>query len=124
MIDESLRDGFEQRLMASAKQGWGVDQRFLGEFRAVLKQCVERTWPLFEQGSHLLDQVSDRTQPIVWLLASGGQHVLRQIESWNYETALHRPVLSKLTRAMLIAKAWWMARRSGRGERGGKGRAA
>ena len=107
-------DGFEHRLIASAKQGWAVDQQFLGQFRTVLRKCVERTWPLFEQGQRLLAHVGPRTRPVAWLLSAGGQHVLRQIEMWNYETALHRPKLGKVTRVMLVAKAWWMSRRSAR----------
>jgi squalene synthase HpnC len=114
MIPETLRNGFESRLMASARQGWGVDQRFLNEFRSVLKSCVERTWRLFDQGAGLLEATSLRTRPIAWLLAAGGQHVLRQIELWNYETALRRPVLGRVARATLVARAWWMARTAGR----------
>jgi squalene synthase HpnC len=110
MIDEPLRGDFEARLIASARQGWGVDQRFLDEFRGVLKDCVDRTWPLFGRGASVLDVAGHRTRPIVWLLMAGGQHVLRQIELWNHETALHRPRLGKAARAMLVAKAWWLAR--------------
>jgi phytoene/squalene synthetase len=110
MISATISD-FEGRLTASAKQGWAVDQQFLGQFRSIMRQCVERTWPLFEQGHDLLGRVGPRARPIAWLLAAGGQHVLRQIEMWNYETALHRPTLSKASRAMLVARAWWMARR-------------
>ena len=39
-------------------------------------------------------------------------HVLRLVEMWNYETALHRPRLGKLTKLMLVARAWLMARRT------------
>lgn len=107
---------FEARLIASAKQGWGIDQQFLREFRVILKRCVDRTWPLFEQGQDLLAQVGPRTAPVAWLLSAGGQHMLRQIEMWNYETALHRPTLGKVSRAMLVAKAWWMSRRQRNGQ--------
>jgi squalene synthase HpnC len=110
MIDASLQLEFERRLIVSARQGWGVDQRFLGEYRETLRHCIERTWVLFERGAGLLDQVRATTRPVVWLLAAGGQHVLRQIELWNYETALHRPQLSKAARLRLVAKAWWIAR--------------
>ena len=111
---------FECRLVASAKQGHGVDRDILRQFRVILKTCVERTWPLFETGGQLLQHVDDRTAPIIWLLAAGGQRVLRQIEMWNFETALHRPKLSKPRKAALIAKAWWMAKRAGtvKGARG------
>jgi squalene synthase HpnC len=102
---------FEARLIASAKQGYGVDREFLEQSRQIIRKCVEKTWPLYERGSELLNHISPRTQPIIWLFAAGGQHVLRQIEMWNYETALHRPKLSKARKMMLVAKAWLAARR-------------
>lgn len=103
---------FESRLVGSARQGYAVDRAFLGETRSVIRDCVERTWPLFEKGAGLLDQLQAHTRPIVGLLAAGGQHVLRMIEMWNYETALHRPKLGKAARFMLLAKAWLAAQRS------------
>jgi hypothetical protein len=36
------------------------------------------------------------------------------IEMWTYETALHRPKLGKLRKILLVAQAWWMARRASR----------
>ena len=104
-------DTFEQRLIDSAKQGWGVDQQILSESREIIKTCVERTWALFEQGEPLLDRLSSEARPVIELLAGGGCHVLRQVEQWNYETALHRPRLGPAVRLRLLAKAWWRARR-------------
>ena len=68
--------------------------------------------PLFEQGEELFERLSPQTRPIVWLFAAGGQRVLRLIEMWNYETTLHRPRLRKMNKAMLVAKAWFAARRA------------
>lgn len=103
-------DDFEDRLTRSAKQGYSVDHTFLGETRELIKECVSRTWTLFEQGEKLLGRIKPETKAIVWLLSSGGHHVLRQIELWNYETALHRPRLGTLSRLRLVATAWFMAR--------------
>ncbi len=105
---------FEARLIASAKQGFGVDREFLGESRRVVRACIERTWPMFEKGEKLLAEIGPTTRPVVWLFAAGGQHVLRLIENWNYETTLHRPKLSKVQKLMLVAKAWMAAKRGGR----------
>jgi squalene synthase HpnC len=105
---------FEPRLIASARQGHGVDREFLEQSRGIVRRCCEKTWPLFERGSELVNLVQPQTRPIVWLLAAGGQHVLRLIHMWNYETALHRPKLSKVRRVMLVAQAWLMARRNER----------
>jgi phytoene/squalene synthetase len=108
---------FERRLSASARQGWGVDHEILESSRKVVRACVERTWPLFEAGAALLDRISPRTRPMVWLLSAGGQRMLHMIEMWNYETMLHRPKLGKATKLWLIANAWLAARRY----RGSKG---
>lgn len=99
-------DDFERRLTQSAQQGYAVDRTFLGESRLLIKACVDKTWPLFEQGQKLLPKLSSQTRPVVGLLASGGHRVLRLIELWNYETVLHRPKIGKTTKLALIMKAW------------------
>jgi squalene synthase HpnC len=98
-------DRFEERLIASAKQGYAVDREFLGESRTLVRELVERTWRLFEPGSRLISLLRPESRPIVWLLAAGGQRVLRGIEMWNYETVLHRPKLGPLARLWLVAEA-------------------
>lgn len=103
-------DDFEDRLIRSAKQGYSVDHSFLGETRELVRDCVSRTWKLFERGEKLLEKIGPESKAIVWLLSSGGHHVLRQIELWNYETVLHRPKLGTLSRLRLVATAWFMAR--------------
>jgi squalene synthase HpnC len=112
-------DDFEQRLIGSARQRYAVDQEFLGESRKLIKACVDRTWTLFEQGEPLLERVQRDHRPIISLFTLGGQHVLRRIESWNYETVLHRPELGKTTKVLLVAQAWvgrWLAvRKNGQG---------
>ncbi|HRP62054.1 MAG TPA: squalene synthase HpnC [Phycisphaerales bacterium] len=99
-------ENFEERLIASAKQGWAVDRTFLQESRELIRECVERTWKLYETGEPLLDRVSNRSRPLILLFARGGQHVLRSIEMWNYETVLHRPTLTPWRKALLVAQAW------------------
>lgn len=103
-------ENFDDRLHRSAAQGWGVDQAFLDQSRCVLRECVKRTWPLFEHGEGLLNIVSDRARPVIWLFIAGGERVLHQIEMWNFETALHRPRLSKPAKVSLVAKAWLASR--------------
>jgi len=58
----------------------------------------------------LLPKLDHTLRPIVRLLAAGGQHVLRMIEMWNYETVLHRPKLSRWRRMALVAEAWVSAK--------------
>jgi squalene synthase HpnC len=114
LIEQHGIEDFEDRLIRSARQGYGVDHKFLGQTRTVIRECVNRTWGLFEQGHELLPMLSPRTRPIVDLLSSGGHHVLRQIELWNYETALYRPRLSAIARVMLVTRAWWRSKFPGR----------
>lgn len=108
---------FEDRLTKSARQGWAVDRTFLAESRSVVRRCVDRTWPLFEKGEALPGTLSPRARPVVWLFLAGGEKVLRLIQLWNYETALHRPTLGACQRVGLLARAWmsatWHARRPG-----------
>ena len=99
-------DDFEQRLRQTAQQGFAGDHTFLGESRELIRACVERTWPLYETGDRLLGQLRGPSRSVVGLLASGGQHVLRLIELWNYETVLHRPKLNKAAKLGLIMTAW------------------
>jgi squalene synthase HpnC len=108
-------DRFEQRLLASAEKGHAVDREFLPASRRLVKELVERTWPLYEQGEKLLSRVSRPARPIVWLFSAGGQRVLRGIEMWNYETVLHRPKLSRITKLLLVARARVRARFGGFG---------
>jgi len=108
---------FERRLRESAGCGHAIDHEFLGESRSMVRECVERTWPLFERGETLLPLLAPSTQPIVWLFAAGGRHVLRLIESWNYETVIHRPRVSAAARLMLVARAWMRSRWGGLGVR-------
>jgi phytoene/squalene synthetase len=98
-------EAFERRLIASARQGWAIDPMFLEESRRIVRSGVERTWPLFERGSALLEHVDDRLRPVIGLFIAGGTHILRSIESWNFETALHRPRLGRAMKAWLVARA-------------------
>jgi squalene synthase HpnC len=99
-------DRFEERLVATARRGFAPDREFFAASRLLIRACVERTWPLFEKGEALLPRLKPRTRPFVWLFLAGGTHVLRSIESWNCETVLYRPRLSKAARLMLVARAW------------------
>lgn len=98
-------DDFEKRLIASARQGYAVDQTFLPATRKLLRELVERTWAAYEHGAGLLHLVSRPSRRLIWLLSAGGQYVLRSIETWNYETALHRPKLGRLRKLSLLIQA-------------------
>lgn len=99
-------DDFERRLEVSAKRGWACDRTFLEESRQVVRELVNRTWPLFDEGEALIARLRPRSRPIIWLFHAGGTSVLRSIEAWNYETVLHRPRLLPVTKVTLVARAW------------------
>lgn len=103
-------ENFEERLIASARQGYAVDREFLDQSRQVIRECVNRTWPLYEEGQALLPLLHAGTRPVVRLLAGGGQRVLHLIEQWGYETVLHRPRLSKWAKLMLVGRELIAAR--------------
>ena len=96
---------FEERLIASARQGYAVDRTFLPESRRLVRELVNRTWSLYERGEKLLPMVSPRSRPLLWLFSAGGRHVLHTIEMWNYETVLHRPKLSRLRKLSFVVQA-------------------
>ncbi len=101
---------FDGRLARTVALGHAPDREFLAESRALVRACVERTWPLFERGAALLGMVGRGIRPVIWLFAAGGQRVLRRIEAWNYETVLHRPRLAAPEKLLLVARAWVGAR--------------
>ena len=108
-------DRFEQRLRDSASQGYSVDEAFLDESRQVIRSCVDRTEAMFQSGRVLLDRIKPESRPVIRLFIDGGSHVLNLVRHWNYETAIHRPRLSKFVKLGLVARAWTGARLAGRG---------
>jgi squalene synthase HpnC len=101
---------FEARFRATVAQGFSCDATFFDESRRLVRSLVERTWPLYEAGAPLLDEIRPESRALVWLFAAGGMRTLRQIELWNCETVLHRPTLLKGTKLLLVLKAWWIAK--------------
>lgn len=96
---------FDERLLQTARNGHAPDTTFLADYRALIRECVERTWALFDQGRPLLSMVDPELRPILWLFHAGGASVLRRIEQWNYETCLARPKLGRLAKLLLVLRA-------------------
>ena len=101
---------FDARLSRTIELGHSCDPTFFAESRRVLRRLVARTWDEFDRGAPLVDLVSPRARPIVWLFAAGGRAVLRNVERWNCETVLVRPRLSKPHKAWLVGRAALAAR--------------
>ena len=105
-------DEFEDRLQTSALQGYGVDRAILDESRLAVRKVIERLWPWYEGAEHLPDSFTGTARAWCWLGLHGGVQLLRRIELWNAETALHRPELTVFTRMMLRRTARRLARAS------------
>lgn len=91
-------DGFFDRCTRTMEQGWGVDQEVLEEFRGVLKEAVDRTWPYYEQAAPLTESLAAPIAPLVEWIWMTGREDLARIESWNYETLLFLPRGGRWTR--------------------------
>jgi squalene synthase HpnC len=88
--------------------------RFNGNFAALLKSLVERTWELFRLGVPLADRVDRRLAVDIELFSRSGMEILRLIERQNYDVLSRRPALSKSQMTMLgasvLARQLWRRR--------------
>jgi len=75
------------------------------EFRALLRQEVDYTHSLFEQGLPLIDRVNRDLALDLDLFSRGGLEILRAIERCDYDVLSARPVISKSTKLALAARA-------------------
>jgi squalene synthase HpnC len=72
------------------------------EFRAVMKEIVDRTRGLFLQGLPLVGMVNKRLSLDLDLFSRGGLRVLDKIEQQNYNVLGRRPAISKMERVGLL----------------------
>jgi squalene synthase HpnC len=86
--DYSLEDLFARRENAA--------------FRAVIRELVKRTRPLFEEGLPLIRSVNRRLALDLDLFSRGGMRVLDKIEKQDYKVLHRRPAISKTDRALLL----------------------
>jgi squalene synthase HpnC len=72
------------------------------EFRAVMREIVDRTRDLFHQGLPLVGMVNKRLSLDLDLFSRGGLRVLNKIEQQNYNVLARRPAISKMERVGLL----------------------
>ena len=77
-----------------------------------LRPLVDQTREMFDSASMLPDHINPSFAPVVWLFAAGGRHVLERVESTGCTTLWSRPRLGKLSKALLVGRAWLRARRA------------
>lgn len=84
-------------------------------FIRALRPLVERTAAIYRDARQLPKAIARtparRIAPTVWLLASGGEHTLSRIERTGCTTLYRRPRLGKLSKTVLIARAWFASMR-------------
>jgi len=94
-LDAMARHGYSESDLAAG--------RFDERFACLLRELVERTRDLFEQGLPLLSLVEGRLALDIELFSRGGMEILRLIERRNYDVLSRRPFLDSADKAMLFA---------------------
>jgi squalene synthase HpnC len=84
-----------------------VERRCTPEYRAMMKSLVDHTKALFAEGRFLCTLIDKELAVTIGLFIDGGEAILHEIETMEYNTLERRPSLSKLTKARLLAKALW-----------------
>ncbi|MCZ6750885.1 MAG: squalene synthase HpnC, partial [Acidobacteria bacterium] len=108
-LDDMARHGYSEDDLAHS--------RYNGNFAALLKELVERTWKLFWEGLPLASQVGVRLAVDVELFSRAGMEILKRIERQNYNVLARRPVLGQGEKALLLASvlaSQLFSRRKGR----------
>ncbi len=94
--------------------------RFDDRYRALMKDLVERTRRVFDQGVPLIALVSPELRVDVELFNRGGRAVLDAIEATGYNTLEFRPVVRRSTQMRLLGRALvrrWLGAGPGSAER-------
>jgi squalene synthase HpnC len=73
--------------------------------RAVVRDLVQNTHTLFDEGKPLLGMVERRLSVDLDLFTHGGLAVLKKIEDQDFDTIRRRPTVGKLDRAGLMMRA-------------------
>jgi len=73
--------------------------------RPVIRDLVQRTWPLFQTGRRLWPMIEGPTRSSVKLFTQGGEHIMKRIEQIDYRTLDQRPKLTRFSKALLVFKA-------------------
>ncbi len=74
-------------------------------FAKTLRELVDRTEPLFEQGHALWPLIRSDVRVDIQLFSLGGQAILRKIRQSNFDTMVSRPSLGKPAKAALLMRA-------------------
>lgn len=90
------------------RHGYTVEELFAlkatPEFRAIMREIVERARELFLEGLSLAATLDRRLAIDIELFSRGGMRVLDKIEQQNYDVLARRPAVSKAERVGLLLR--------------------
>lgn len=84
-------------------------RRYNKNFRSLMRDLVNRAHMLFLQGLPLVEQVDRRLAIDLELFSRGGLAILEKIRAQDYNVLAQRPVLGRVDRMGLLARAVWRA---------------
>jgi squalene synthase HpnC len=77
----------------------------LPAYRATIRELVDRTQPLFDQGKGLWPTLAPDVRTDIELFTRGGEAILRMIRRQDYNTLANRPSLTKGAKIALMMRA-------------------
>lgn len=77
------------------------------QYRNAIKECVDRTWPLFNEGRELWPLVHKHLRLDIQLFSLGGEAIMKRVEQINYDTINTRPTLGKPAKVSLMLRAFF-----------------
>ncbi len=107
-VRRDLLDRDRIYLPGDAMRRFGVSESQIREgrcddgYRAMLRELVDQTQAMFDEGENLLPLLNPSVRRQVGLFGRGGRAVLSAIQRRNYDTLSRRPVISRWTKARLV----------------------
>ena len=83
-----------------------LEGKFTAAFRNLMEYQINRTRKLFDLGQPLLRKLDDKLRFDVDLFIKGGLSVLDAIERQDYNTLIHRPLVSKSQKLLLLLSSF------------------
>lgn len=87
------------------------DPRARVPYIRAIRGLVKITADLFAAGRGLPERVNPKIAPVVWLFGAGGEAILSAVSRNGCTTLWSRPKLSGPEKALLVARAWFRAKR-------------
>lgn len=89
------------------------DPRARVPFILGVRPLVDRTREILDAGHPLPETLNPGLRPVVWLFGAGGDAILAAVRRIGCATLWDRPRIGKAEKLMLVAQAWFAAKRAG-----------